>query len=417
MKILCVFGKYNYGDPNRGLGYEYANFIPAIKKLGNEVIHFDSWDRSAFNNFYELNSALLSCVNAEKPDIMFSVLMNYEIWIETLEIIKNETNTITINWATDDSWKYDSFSRYIAPYFDVYCTTYSSAYQQHLKEGHENVVLTQWAASSGSMLHPIPASACRHEASFVGTAHGNRAKTISRLQKRGISIECFGFGWKTGTISYEEILKVINESLVSINLANPNWNLRSILGKNPNQIKARTFEVPGAGGLLLTEWAEGLDEYYEPDKEILTFKNIDDLAKKVQYITNNPKERDRIATAGFLRTEKHHTYEQRMDEIFSFALDFCRQKVAGTTPETIQPDRALVDIYPKHVCSFSLKILRSILVVGFSIIWGKNRGPRAARRLIYETSWRLYGVKTYSASGLPGRMFFHETFEESISIR
>ena len=37
MKILCVFGRYAYGDPKRGEGYEHANFIPALQALGHEV--------------------------------------------------------------------------------------------------------------------------------------------------------------------------------------------------------------------------------------------------------------------------------------------------------------------------------------------------------------------------------------------
>jgi len=42
MKTLCVFGQHNYGDPGRGLGYEYTNFIQALKNLGYEVVFFES---------------------------------------------------------------------------------------------------------------------------------------------------------------------------------------------------------------------------------------------------------------------------------------------------------------------------------------------------------------------------------------
>jgi hypothetical protein len=33
------------------------------------------------------------------------------------------------------------------------------------------------------------------------------------------------------------------------------------------------------------------------------------------------------------------------------------------------------------------------------------RGPKAARRMLYETNWRLVGAVTYSATGWPGRVF------------
>ena len=62
MNILCVFGRHNYGDPSRGEGYEYSNFLPALRTLGHDVHHFESWDRSAQADFAALNTALLDRV-------------------------------------------------------------------------------------------------------------------------------------------------------------------------------------------------------------------------------------------------------------------------------------------------------------------------------------------------------------------
>ena len=44
MKILCVLGEHNYGDPGRGECYEYVNFLPALKSLGHEVVFFESFN-------------------------------------------------------------------------------------------------------------------------------------------------------------------------------------------------------------------------------------------------------------------------------------------------------------------------------------------------------------------------------------
>ena len=52
-----------------------------------------------------------------------------------------------------------------------------------------------------------------------------------------------------------------------------------------------------------------------------------------------------------------------------------------------------------------LRLLRWILVWGCSRIWGHSRGLRAARRIVFELSWRLVGEKTFSRSGWPARMF------------
>ena len=59
MKVLCAFGKYQYGDEHRGLSTEYFSFIPAFEELGYEVFHFDSWNSSLYADYADLNSKFL----------------------------------------------------------------------------------------------------------------------------------------------------------------------------------------------------------------------------------------------------------------------------------------------------------------------------------------------------------------------
>jgi len=58
MKILCVFGKHQYGDPSRGLSTEYTCFIPALHHLGHQVAHFESWNTRHYHDLAELNGKL-----------------------------------------------------------------------------------------------------------------------------------------------------------------------------------------------------------------------------------------------------------------------------------------------------------------------------------------------------------------------
>src|SRR2546428_3945104 len=299
MRILCVFGQHNYGDPARGESYEYSNFLPALKALGHSVQFFDSWDRTRYAGFAELNRTLVEAVSESPPDLIFGVLLGYEVWLETLDLIRSELGVPVINWGTDDSWKCRSFSRFLARHVDIYATTSSSALEVLKSMGLENVVQSQWAASRASLREPLPAEKCILPISFVGSAYGRRPRWIEDLRSHGVQVECFGHGWPRGPVPSDAIADIVRGSVISLNFSDSSTPA-ALLGKRPgHQLKARVFEVPGAGGFLLTQNAPDLECYYRRDTELATFDDTEELAEKVSFYLAHTKERDRIARAGF----------------------------------------------------------------------------------------------------------------------
>lgn len=406
MKILCFFGRFNYGDASRGESYEYVNFIPALRRLGHEIIFFDSLGRDVYRDFAELNRHFLACVLAETPDLIFCSLMHYELWTETLDFIRDRTDAILLNWSTDDSWKYSQFSRLISEYFDIYATTYSTAMQSAAGEGRSNFVLTQWAASSENLVEPRRADECRYAVTFIGSAYGNRLEWISSLKKRGLAVRCFGHGWEEGAIPAADIPVIINQSIISLNFGDSGLVMDGTRPVRSRQIKARTFEVPGAGGFLLTEPSDGLSDWYEVGKEIEVYGGIKELEDKIRYYLAHRGERDRIAMGGYRRTISHHTYEIRFRDLFEKAERLPKKNIQNVGSSLMADfDR----IKGCHSPGFFLKLVKWMLLLPCRTIWGWQRGPRAARRILFELSWRIMGKKTYSASGWPGRLFYDES--------
>jgi spore maturation protein CgeB len=196
--------------------------------------------------------------------------------------------------------------------------------------------------------------------------------------------------------------------LISLNFAGTPLVWNGLLPSHANQIKARTFEVPGAGGFLLTETADGLERYYTPGTEIETFTDIENLAKKIRHYLARFEARDAIARAGFERTRREHTYDQRVRELLEFACVQRREHIASRSTTAEINWNEFRRTSQRHTMPTALRWLRSLLISVCSMVWGPQRGPRAARRLMFEVSWRVLGAKTYSAAGLPGRMFYKE---------
>jgi spore maturation protein CgeB len=403
MKILCVLSRYAYGRPERGENYDFVHFLPAFERLGHEVEFFDSGDRSLHRDFADLNVALLDRVANWRPDVIFSVLMAYEIWFETLDLIRSQSPVVVVNWGTDDSWKFAQASRFFAGHVDLHVTTDCGAAEAAPSQGLQNIFLSQWATSATVAREPLPSTSCRRDVSFVGSMYGDRAKWIAALRASGIEVSCFGHGTENGVVSAGEIPEIFRTSRISLNFSGAGQGTAG--PGDRRQIKARTFEVPGAGGFLLTEAAPGLDRYFLISREIATFETPSQLVEKARYYLDRPDERDAIACAGHARTMAEHTYERRISEI----LDRLRPLQAKRTQAWSLSAEALAPFVEQYRRKGFAEWLRALLVAVFSFAFGKTRGPRAARRFTYELSWRLCGARTYGANGLPGRLFYAES--------
>lgn len=392
MKILCVFGKYQYGRTALGIGIEYAAFTSALRRLGHEVIHFESWDRSLYCDYAELNRNLLECAERENPDVLLAVQRDCEIWTETLDAIR-QRGIIAISWTTDDSWKYREVSRFIGHHYDLITTTYDYAVPQYHSDGIPHVLLTQWAANAECLRPPRPAGDCRYDVAFVGAAYGTRREMIAALKGRGVSVECFGDGWPRGPVAAEEIPSIMHASRISLNFSD------AFKQKARRQVKARTFEVPGAGGLLLTEYAPGLERFYKLGSEILSYQTIDELEDQIRCLQADPARRDAIAWAGYRRTKAEHTYDLRFAQVLDTAIQVSRMRTHSVT------DGEFSGALQRYRGKFTLRPLGKLLAAACSTVWGAERGQRAARRALFQLSWRMLGKKTFSAEGLPGRLF------------
>lgn len=397
MRILCVFGQHNYGDAARGEGVEYTHFLPALRALGHETFFFESFARGGYDDFAALNRSLLKCVEEVRPDVVFTVLMMAEVWLESVRLIRRAGCKV-LNWSTDDSWKYREFSRLIASDLDLYATTCPDALAWYMRDGITNVHLTQWAASSAWLTAPKPAGQCRYPVSFIGSAYGNRPKRIAALRAAGITVECFGHGWPNGPVAAPLIPQIVRDSVVSLNFSEAGQGAG-------RQIKSRVFEVPASGGMLLTEASPGLGDYFVPDVEVLQFSNDAELISKTRQLLNDASWRDSMACAGHARAGRQHTYETRLRNLL--------EQLAGLAP--VAPGQTSIDwveferVARRHPPGLGLKLTRILLIALCVLLWGRSRGPRAARRILFELCWRFMGRRTYTASGWPGRLFFRES--------
>ena len=74
----------------------------------------------------------------------------------------------------------------------------------------------------------------------------------------------------------------------------------------------RTFECAGYGIPQLVEHREGIEAYFEPDKEIAVYGNTEEMIEKVTALRGDRDRADVMARAARERAVREHTYEHRV---------------------------------------------------------------------------------------------------------
>jgi spore maturation protein CgeB len=79
----------------------------------------------------------------------------------------------------------------------------------------------------------------------------------------------------------------------------------------------RLYEATGVGTLLITDEKRNLPDLFAPGREVVTYRNADELAERIRSLLEDEEERKAIARAGHERTLREHTWEHRMRELLT----------------------------------------------------------------------------------------------------
>lgn len=80
-------------------------------------------------------------------------------------------------------------------------------------------------------------------------------------------------------------------------------------------VNMRLYEATGMGACLLTDNPDTIGEFFEPDEEVVTYRDTAELVDKVKYLMGHPGEAEAIAARGRRRTERAHTLALRSREL------------------------------------------------------------------------------------------------------
>lgn len=152
---------------------------------------------------------------------------------------------------------------------------------------------------------------------LLGREHSwqQRINVVSRLEQR-FSVRVFGNQeWQDKISSYsghadhfELMPKIFQLSKINLNLS------RSFVEYG---LPMRVFDVLSCGGFLVTNDKHDLHKLFVDGRDLVIFRDTQDLLEVCAYYLEHQVERQAIARQGQLTLAEHHTFVQRMIDMFS----------------------------------------------------------------------------------------------------
>lgn len=324
MKILLACFLHSYGDPSREYSYEYFNFYKTLERMGYEVEFFDYMGEIRTLGRRGMNEKLLAKVVEWQPTLVLFTLSTDQFEPQYIDNLRE--HTITACFFMDDTWRVE-YSNFWARHFDYILTPDLYGEMKYLEMGVRNAIHVPFGFNEQIYYKlDIPKKV---DVSFVGAWHPYREWLIEQIRKAGVSVEVAGHRWPKGGIDQKGMVKLFNESRINLNLSNcASWDVRYLAssprallnrvrsGKNVEQLKARPFEINGCGGFQLSYYVDGLENYFEINREIAIYTDSDALIEKVLYYLKHEDSRELIAASGYRRAQESHTYIKRFQQIF-----------------------------------------------------------------------------------------------------
>ena len=298
-----------------------VNFYGYREKLGKfanpirMVITRSKPVRDVANILYldKINDEIERIAKAFEPDLVLSIKGEI-VKPKTINWIKEELGAITALWFPDDPRFFNSLVKYIAPSYDYVFTASERAIGMYKEIGCEKVEFLPFACEPA--IHKnLNIKNKIIDVVFVGTYTRRRSKLIKALEKAGINVEVYGPYWKYFRrnnnihegVYGPKMVEVFNSAKIVLNI-----HVESDL---PFKVNMRTFEAAGCGSFQLTDYAYGMEKLFKINEEIVTYSDVTELIRLVNYYLNAEDERKNISKRAQERAYRDHTYDKRVKKL------------------------------------------------------------------------------------------------------
>lgn len=262
-----------------------------------------------YRNVSIMNKRLIKKIKEQKPDLVL-VVKGENILKDTVDEVKKYS--LIINWFPD-YLKDFSYLEESIPSYHLFLHADRFEVSKYRKKGYYNFYRLAWA---GTKIEDFPKEKDL-DVVFIGAFNKDREKLFLPLKKLNFKIwgnnkwgeSKLAKSYTGKWITTEETLDIIKRAKIVVNQHQNKFKENSMLN-------LRVYETTSCKSLLLTDFWGDLSKFYDIGKEVLVYKDSQDLYSKVVKYLKNDKAREKISEAGYKKTFRYHTYTNRFEELF-----------------------------------------------------------------------------------------------------
>lgn len=311
-KQKIIFAFLNNSTPNDSC---YVNYYPALKKLFGKVIVFDPMATIIKLGKKGMEKNFINLVEKEKAEFLFIDSRGNELTIEFLDELRRVSpETKIISYTGDDDKDFESLKRYSSLFVDCTLTAQRDYLKKYFSDGVRNVQFT--IGINTEVFRPMSMKKI-YDVAFIGKASNERAELIDFLITKKIPIKVFGGLWEAypkikhysfGHVKPEDMAKIVNQTKINLGLSKNKFGRPSF--------KWRVFEIAACKSFCLTDYFEEYLRIFKNKKEIVMFKDKEDLLKKIKYYLENESEREEISKRAYKKVIKNYEVYEDFKRIF-----------------------------------------------------------------------------------------------------
>lgn len=293
--------------------------LPSVTAEGFCVNHFNHFDKFYKNIIKKFSRKKLDHVIANQfakkldqfnPDLILIVDYIY-IPDEIFEIITQKKKQRLVSWWIGDLFDRDLVKKYKCV-DKIYFT--DSYFIDYAAEAGINNSGYLPLAYNPSVFKLDNLNTRKEKLAFVGAYAQNRAEVLGNISEPVLIV---GKNWnKFGKANHEILSKRVNIQQVA-EIYNQHIGVLNIknAGNVVNGLNMRTFDAPACGCVVLNDQLADLDRCFEVGKELLVYRNFEELNEQYHRLLRDPDQRNKIADAGRRRVEAEHQYSHRIRTI------------------------------------------------------------------------------------------------------